>query len=217
MGARKRANVGIRPYKGDGDSATGQTHRPLLIPPRRGRRPRRPAPTARPASAERERKGIRALPGPKVSPRGTRLMRTATRNGQPSPAGGRRYALCADRPAVAFFSFGPSTAQPLAALPLTDAAYPLRVRPVCLRPKCRRFCDGWPTTRACGRSLFGKTEWGPRASPAKRVAWGKAEQTERADFVTPLMGGGLPGHQHGPCPRSIGRTPPFSPGGVVLR
>src|SRR5699024_1412277 len=96
--------------KGDGDSATGQTHRPLLIPPRRGRRPRRPAPTARQASAERERKGIRALPGPKVSPRGTRLMRTATRNGQPSPAGGRRYALCADRPVAAIFSFGPSTA-----------------------------------------------------------------------------------------------------------
>ena len=53
------------------------------------------------------------------------------------------------------------------------------------------------------RSLFVKNNWGPRASPAKRVAWGKAEQreraqfspqaeTERADFVTPLMGGGLP-------------------------
>ena len=60
--------------------------------------------------------------------------------------------------APAIFSLGPSTAQPLAALPLTDAAYPLRVRPVRLRPKCRRTCGGWPTTRACGRSLFVKNK-----------------------------------------------------------
>ena len=71
---------------------------------------------------------------------------------------------------LAFFSFGPGAAQPLAALPLTDAAYPLRVRPVCLRPKCRRFCGGWPTTRACGRSLFvkNKKKMGGALSPATR-------------------------------------------------
>ena len=65
---------------------------------------------ARAAPAERECKGIRALPGPKDSPRTSRFIKAAARKGQPSPAGGRRYALRADRPAEAFFSFGPSTA-----------------------------------------------------------------------------------------------------------
>ena len=143
-----------------------------LIPSRRGRRPRRPASTARPAPAERGGWGIRALPVPKVSPRAPRLIKAPTRNGQPSLAGGRRYALARTDPPWRSF--------------LLD-----RARPVCLRPKCRRSCGGWPTTRACGRSLFGKIE--------------------------KKMGGGLPGRHHGPCPRPIGRTPPFSPGGIVLQ
>ena len=106
--------MGIRPYRGDGNSVTGRTHRPSLIPSCRGRRPRRPksAPaTARAAPAEREHKGIRALLGPKGSPGGTRFIQSTTRNGQPSLAGGRRYALCVDRPAAAFFSFGPGAAR----------------------------------------------------------------------------------------------------------
>ena len=51
----------------------------------RGRRPRRPAFTARPAPAERGGQGIRDLSGPKVSPRAPCLMLPASREGQPSP------------------------------------------------------------------------------------------------------------------------------------
>ena len=72
-------------------------------------------------------------PGPPRAdgfPKGTRFIQSKTRNGQPSSAGGMEVRACADRPAVAIFSLGPSIAQPLAAVPLTDAAYPLRVRPV---------------------------------------------------------------------------------------
>ena len=123
----------------------------IPVIPCRGRRPRRPALTARPAPAERGRKGIRALPGPKVSPRASRFIKAPTRECQPSPAGGRRYALARTDPPWRSF--------------LLD-----RARPVCLRPKCRRSCGGWPTTRACGRSLFGKTEkkMGGALSPATR-------------------------------------------------
>ena len=88
----RRADVGIRPYRGDGNSVTGRTHRPSLIPPCRGRRPRRPASTARPAPAERGGQGIRSLPGPKVSPRASRLMKPkrGTANHLPPAAGGTR-------------------------------------------------------------------------------------------------------------------------------
>ena len=96
-----------------------------LIPSRRGRRPRRPAflppsqrrreaqQNAEAAPAEREVGGIRALPGPEVSPRVSRFIQSETRKGQPSLAGGRRYALRADRPAEAFFSLGPGAAHSL--------------------------------------------------------------------------------------------------------
>ena len=61
---------------------------PPLMPSRRGRRPRRPASTSWPAPAERERKGIRALPGLEDSPGASRLMEVITRKVQPSLAGG---------------------------------------------------------------------------------------------------------------------------------
>ena len=57
----------------------------------------------------------------------------------------------------AFFLFGPCTAQPLAALPLTDAAYPLRVRPVSLLA-------------------------GPKGAPAALRAVGRGGARERAQF-----------------------------------
>ena len=74
---------------------------------------------------------------------------------QGPPCGGRRLSnLCRNRfrtaPVLkptcthvqvrrqAIFSFGPGTAQPLAALPLTDAAYPLRVRPVFFLSRTKR-------------------------------------------------------------------------------
>ena len=180
-GAMDGADLCARSATGFPRSAVGAD---ALVGPRQppGQRQREAWQNAGAAPAERGHKGILNLPGPKDFPRTSRFISTSTGKGQPSPAGGRRYALCADRPAEAIFSLGPSTAQPLAALPLTDAAYPLRVRPVCLWPKCRRLCGGWPSTRACERSLFVKNKWGPRASPAKRVAWGKAEQRERAQF-----------------------------------
>ena len=56
------AHPPLRGY--DGDPATGgHTGPPLQAPSCRGRRPRRPASTARVAPAERERQGIRDLPG----------------------------------------------------------------------------------------------------------------------------------------------------------
>ena len=99
---------GHPPLRGDGrgvlstDSRRRSVGADALVGPRQ---------LPRPAPAERERRGIRDLPEPEVSPRAPRLIKAATWNGQPSPAGGRRYAPCADRPAVAFFSFGPSTAR----------------------------------------------------------------------------------------------------------
>ena len=86
---------------------------PPLIPSRRGRRPRRPAFTAGAAPAERERRGIQEFPGLEDSPGASRLIGTSTRNGQPSPAGGMEVCACADRPAEAIFSLGPSTARSL--------------------------------------------------------------------------------------------------------
>ena len=44
--------------------------------------------TARSAPAEKGGSGIRVHPGPMVTPRATRFMKAATRNGQPSLAGG---------------------------------------------------------------------------------------------------------------------------------
>ena len=76
-----------------------------LIPSCRGRRPRRPAFTARPAPAEKGGKGIRALPGPKVSPRAPRFIKATTRECQLSLAGGRRYALARTDPPRRFFSW----------------------------------------------------------------------------------------------------------------
>ena len=76
---------------------------PSLIPSRRGRRPRRPASTSWPAPAERERKGIRDFPGLEDSPGASRFIGTSTRNGQPSPAGGRRDALARTDPPKRFF------------------------------------------------------------------------------------------------------------------
>ena len=54
--------------------------------------------------------------------------------------------MCKFAPSV--FSFGPSIAQPLAAVPLTDAAYPLRVRPVFFsaRRKENGGCVARPST-----------------------------------------------------------------------
>ena len=100
--------------------------------------PRPPSVTARAAPAEREHKGIRNFPRPKVSPRAPRLMKPKREKSNFLSPAAWRYALCADRSAVAIFSFGPSTAQPLAALPLTDAAYPLRVRPVFFLSRTKR-------------------------------------------------------------------------------
>ena len=65
----------------------------------------------RAAPAERGGRGIRDFPGPMVSPRGTRLMRTTTRNDQPSPAGGRRDALA--QPAPPWRSFLLDRARPV--------------------------------------------------------------------------------------------------------
>ena len=48
--------------------------------------------TARVAPAERGENGIRDFPGQTSSPRGARFIPSETRNSQPSPAGGRRYA-----------------------------------------------------------------------------------------------------------------------------
>ena len=109
-----------------------------LIPPRRGRRPRRPASTTKAAPAERGGQGYPGFPRANVFPKGTAFNEAETREGQLSSAGGMEVRACADRPAAAFFSFGPSTAQPLAALPLTDAAYPLRVRPVFFLSRTKR-------------------------------------------------------------------------------
>ena len=55
-------------------------------------------------------------PGPPRAdgfPKGTRFIQSKTRNGQPSSAGGMEVRACADRPAVAIFSLGPSTARSL--------------------------------------------------------------------------------------------------------
>ena len=66
------------------------------LPP--GQHQRRAQQTSGPAPAERAAGGIRDYPGPKVSPRASRLIRVTTREGQPSPAGGRRYALARTDP-----------------------------------------------------------------------------------------------------------------------
>ena len=65
--------------------------------------PRHPSVTARAAPAERERKGIRDFPGLEDSPGASRFIGTSTRNGQPSSAGGRRYALARTDPPQRFF------------------------------------------------------------------------------------------------------------------
>ena len=69
-----------------------------LIPPRRGRRPRRPASTTKAAPAERGGQGYPGFPRANVFPKGTAFNEAETREGQPSPAGGRRYALARTDP-----------------------------------------------------------------------------------------------------------------------
>ena len=81
--------------------------------------------------------------------------------------------------APAFFSFGPSIAQPLAALPLTDAAYPLRVRPVCLRPKCRRYAAVSLRHAPAGAVFSARPNQGPPPRPAR---WGEEEQGSGRSF-----------------------------------
>ena len=90
----RAGGCGHPPLRGyDGGPATGgHTGPPLQAPSCRGRRPRRPAFTARVAPAKRERQGIRDFPGPKDSPRETRLMKPkrGTANHPPPAAGGTR-------------------------------------------------------------------------------------------------------------------------------
>ena len=102
-----------------------------------------------------------------VNPKGTAFPSLITaRDCQPSPAGGRRYALARTDPPQRFF--------------LLD-----RARPVCLRPKCRRISGGWPPTRACGRSLFGKTKRGPH-----RALHGGERRSKGAGLVFAAGGNG---------------------------
>ena len=84
-----------------------------LVGPRlsTGQRQRESWQNARAAPAERGRQGIQAHPGPKDSPRALRLMRPLRGTANHPPPAAWRYALCADRPAVAFFSFGPGAAR----------------------------------------------------------------------------------------------------------
>ena len=154
------------PTRVTGTRRSGGHTSPPLIPSCRGRRPRRPASSADNRQASASGKRTQGYPGPPRAqgfPKSSAFYQSYYKRVPTFPRRRPEVRACADRPAEAFF--------------LLD-----RARPVCLRPKCRRSCGGWPTTRACGRSLFGKTEWGPRASPAERVAWGKAEQRERAQF-----------------------------------
>ena len=77
-------------------------------------------------------------------PSPARTGRRITKNGGTDSEDPRSKRTCAQAqvPRQAIFSLGPSTAQPLAALPLTDAAYPLRVRPVLFLPPCKKRMGG---------------------------------------------------------------------------
>ena len=81
-------------------------------------RPPGPADAAPALPGERQRKEKQGVSGRSQPPR--------------HPRRGQRLSWNPKRSltAKASFSLGPCIAQPLAALPLTDAAYPLRVRPV---------------------------------------------------------------------------------------
>ena len=73
----------------------------------------------------------------------------------------------ADRPAEAFFLFPRAVAQPLAALPPTDAAYPLRVRRICLRLNAAAS-GGWLRHAPAGAVFLvaSKRKWGARSHPS---------------------------------------------------
>ena len=97
-----------------GTRRPGKHTGPPLIPSCRGRRPRRPAFTAREAPAEspakyqgsasgKRRAGYPGPPRAKGFPKGSAFDEAETRNGQPSPAGGRRYALARTDPPWRFF------------------------------------------------------------------------------------------------------------------
>ena len=80
--------------------------------------------------------------------------------------------------AKASFSLGPCIAQPLAALPLTDAAYPLRVRPVLFLGRQ----TGPPQERKRSGSCGG------RRSKGACVVFAARRKRSQADFATTTMG-----------------------------
>ena len=99
---------------------------------RRGRCPHRPVAEAfinhRASGSEKRSWMDPRLPRAKGFPKdGAFPSLTAAWNRQPS-AGGRRSAPAQTDPPKHFFSLDRAIAQPLAALPLTDAAYPLQVK-----------------------------------------------------------------------------------------
>ena len=87
------------------------------------------------------------------------------------------------------FSLGPCIAQPLAALPLTDAAYPLRVRPVLFLPP-QKENGGWIPAGKAGivpalwqrenQRLFGKNE--------KKMRGAMVDKTGKIGYNTPAYG-----------------------------
>ncbi len=154
-----------------GTRRPGKHTGPPLIPSCRGRRPRRPAFTARPAPAEKGGKGIRALPGPKVSPRAPRFIKATTRECQLSLAGGRRYALARTDPPQRFF--------------LLDR--PLRSRWRLCRLRMRRTpCGCGPFVSGLSAAAFAAV--GLRHAPAGAVFLSRTKRK---------WGVEMPSHHHG--------------------
>ena len=104
-GLYRRADEGVRPYnRGDG-----------FRYPRRGRCPHRPVAEATSTTGQRQRKSAQRVsqtsPGQRI-PQGQRVSVPDCRAGPPTiPRRRQEVCACADRPAEAFFSFGPCTAR----------------------------------------------------------------------------------------------------------
>ena len=149
-----------------------------------------PTPSAPSATGRQLQKSQKSLACPKARPN-----RSRHRYADPVARGGPLHRSALKRP----FLLDRAIAQPLAALPLTDAAYPLRVRPVFFSAKTEK---GPPLRPA---------RWGEEAQGSGR-SFRRRRKRSLADFATTTMGGAS--RWTSPLRE---QTPPWPPSGGPYR